>query len=224
MSTTIIPRFPDTVPVSFYDQDYFSGVTSNYQGGYTYERFGGLFQAFADCLITSYPQAHSFLDLGCASGFLVRALREREVLAWGIDCSQYAITQADAATRPFLFQGNLETIPFPSVDIVVASEVLEHLTYAQLRAMLPRLASQTMCGLLATIPGPEMLNGLAWEEAQREPTHVTLQGRAWWTDLFRITGWRVGVHEVLARQLFQNHPLFLVAGWNPFCAGSRDEC
>jgi hypothetical protein len=80
-----------------------------------------------------------------------------------------------------------------------------------------------MCGLLATIPMPSMLNGVAWDEAQQEPTHVTLQDRVWWRDLLRLTGWRVGVHEHLAVQYFMNHPLFLASGWNPMTAGAHDE-
>jgi SAM-dependent methyltransferase len=218
-----IPRFDGAVPVSFYDEDYFSGVTSNYRDAYTYERFGYLFQCLAECLIRSYPLANSFLDIGCASGFLVQALREREVLAWGIDCSAYAISQADEGTRPYLTCANLETVEFPVVDIVVACETLEHLAVDQLGKLLPRLMERTMCGLFATMPMPSMLNGLGWEEAQAEPTHVSLYDRPWWTATFQQAGWRVGVHEVLAAQYFQNHPLILAAGWCPFVAGVPDE-
>lgn len=225
MSTSLIgpEQFDDGVPVEFYDANYFNGVTSNYKDGYTWERFGGLFQALADCLIVSYPEANSYLDIGCASGFLVRALREREVLAWGIDGSAHAIAQADADTRRYLVCSDLLSAEFPQVDMVVACESLEHLTPWQLSVLLPRLLEHTSCGLLATIPMPSMLNGLAWQEAQAEVTHVSLYARAWWTQTFRAAGWRVGVNELLAAQYFINHPLFRAAGWNPFCAGAPNE-
>ena len=77
-------------------------------------------------------------------------------------------------------------------------------------ATLPRLMERTMCGLFATMPMPSMINGLAWDEARHEPTHVSLYDRSWWTTTFQQAGWRVGVHEVLAAQYFQNHPVFPV--------------
>jgi trans-aconitate methyltransferase len=214
-----LPRFTDAVPVEFYDQDYFTGVTSNYRDGYSWQRFGSLFQMFAECLIQAYPDAESFLDLGCASGFLVRALREREILAWGIDCSSYALSQADPAIRPYLFQGDLATCTLPAVDMVIASEVLEHLTLMQLALLFPRLLCSTRLGLLATVPMPSMLNRLAWEEAQHEATHVSLHDRPWWNTLFHEGGWQSGVNERLAERFWMGHPLFLHSGWHPLCAG-----
>jgi SAM-dependent methyltransferase len=211
--------FDGAVPVSFYDQQYFTGVTSNYKNGYNWSVFGSLFEIFADCLIQAYPEAESFLDLGCASGLLVRALREREVLAWGIDCSSYALSQADPAIRPFLSQGNLATCAFPPVDMIIAAEVLEHLTRPQLALLLPRLLCSTRLGLLATIPMPCMLNRLAWEEARRDVTHVSLHDRPWWTTLFQEVGWQSGVNERLAERFWTGHPLFLHSGWHPLCAG-----
>lgn len=225
MSTSLLgpEQFDDGVPVEFYDANYFNGITSNYRDGYTWDRFGGLFQSLADCLIVSYPDVNSYLDVGCASGFLVRALREREVLAWGIDGSAYAIAQADEATRRYLVCDDVLRADFPQVDLVVACESLEHLTAWQLSVLLPRLLARTSCGLLATIPMPSMLNRLAWHEAQAETTHVSLYDRPWWTQTFRDAGWRVGVNESLAAQYFINHPLFRAAGWNPFVAGCPNE-
>jgi DNA-binding NtrC family response regulator len=44
------------------------------------------------------------LDVGCAKGFLVRALREAGRECWGIDHSQWALEQADSIASPYLTQ------------------------------------------------------------------------------------------------------------------------
>lgn len=48
----------------------------------------------------------TFLDVGCAFGDLVAALRNIGVEAYGIDISEYAIGKADEAIKPYIFKGN----------------------------------------------------------------------------------------------------------------------
>jgi SAM-dependent methyltransferase len=210
------------IDASFYDADYFNGITSNYHGGYTWEILGELFRAQADMLIASFPEAKTYLDVGCAKGLLVEALRERGLEAYGIDHSAYAIGEADACVRPYLSCVPLETLgkACPFVDIVVASEVLEHLEPWQLKACLPILAKHANIGLFATVPMPSMSHRGAWRAAQQEPSHVTLEDRPWWHALLQSCGWRVGCMERLVERYFINHPLFLHMGWCPLIAST----
>jgi cyclopropane fatty-acyl-phospholipid synthase-like methyltransferase len=207
-----------TIPAAFYDEAYFTGETSNYRDGYSWDRFGALFQALALTLVQSFPTAHSFLDIGCARGFLVRALREQHVMAWGMDHSQYAIDHADPLAAPYLSCQAIEDAYMPGVDVIIACETLEHLTVAQLEQALVFLQRRTQIGLVATVPMPSMHNRLAWHEAQQEVTHVTLEDREWWHALLRRTGWRVDAFTCLVERYFVNHPLFRAAAWNPLCA------
>src|SRR6185437_3727314 len=89
------PLPPVPIPASWYGADYFeNGVTSNWKNGYTWNGFQGLFRDTASFVIESCPNATSFLDAGCAKGFLVRTLREKQKEAWGFDVSSFAIARA----------------------------------------------------------------------------------------------------------------------------------
>jgi Sigma-54 interaction domain len=58
------------------------------------------------------------LDVGCAKGFLVRALREAGRECWGIDHSQWALEQADSIASPYL------TVPRPMNCLASAPSTL----------------------------------------------------------------------------------------------------
>src|SRR4051794_39820567 len=58
----------------------------------------GLFRRFA-ARIADEVAPESVLDAGCAMGFLVEALRERGVDAYGIDISSYAIANVHESVR-----------------------------------------------------------------------------------------------------------------------------
>lgn len=67
------------------------------------------------------------LDVGCALGFLVEGLRKRGVEAYGVDISEYAISQAHESIRPYVWVGSAAK-PFPQrYDLIVTIEVLEHM-------------------------------------------------------------------------------------------------
>ena len=74
---------------SCYDRDYYQ----HYCGGIPYERtdyWMVFFHGIADHIVRSL-RPRRVLDAGCAKGFLVEALWERGVEAYGIDISEYAI-------------------------------------------------------------------------------------------------------------------------------------
>ena len=67
------------------------------------------------------------LDAGCAWGFLVEALRNRGVEAYGIDISEYAISNVAESIKPFCRIGSISE-PFDQhYDLIVSIEVLEHM-------------------------------------------------------------------------------------------------
>ena len=53
------------------------------------------------------------LDIGCAYGELVKGLTNLGVEAYGIDGSDYAISNSDPTIRSKLFKVNLNSDPFP---------------------------------------------------------------------------------------------------------------
>ena len=56
------------------------------------------------------------LDVGCAYGELVKALRDLGVEAYGIDGSEYAISKADDSIKNMLFKVNLNSDKCPFED------------------------------------------------------------------------------------------------------------
>jgi hypothetical protein len=102
--STLGPPVP--IPGEWCDADYFEhGLMSNWTDGYTWKAFAGLFRDTAEFLTAMFPEAESFLDAGCAKGFLVRSLRKRGKQAWGFDHSAWAIEHAEESARPFVHRG-----------------------------------------------------------------------------------------------------------------------
>ena len=104
---------PIPIPGSWYDADYFeTGRKSNWRDGYNWQDFAALFRETAEFLTTVFPEANSFLDAGCAKGFLVRTLRERGKEAYGIDHSAWAIEHAEESAKPYLSVVGAEEFEF----------------------------------------------------------------------------------------------------------------
>ena len=90
-----LPSRTEPIPASFYDADYFNGITSNYTNGYTWDGLGQMFVAAARFLRYLFPEATRFLDFGAATGLCVRAMREEGMEAWGVEHSPYCLQVAE---------------------------------------------------------------------------------------------------------------------------------
>lgn len=81
--------------------------------------------------IVDHLHPKTFLDVGCAMGYLVAALRDIGVEAYGIDISEYAIGRVREDIRPYCRRGDiLDGIPsdFPrKFDCIACVEIAEHL-------------------------------------------------------------------------------------------------
>lgn len=97
---------------SEFGQAYFDGPREQGYGGYTYD---GRWQAVAKRAAEHYglQSGDKILDIGCAKGFFVHDLREQiGVDGYGIDISDYAITNAMPEARDTLQVGNALELPF----------------------------------------------------------------------------------------------------------------
>ena len=203
-------------PISgeWYDADYFEhGLKSNWEDGYTWTAFQGLFRDTAAFLASTFPDAESFLDAGCAKGFLVKCLRDAGKQAWGFDSSPWAIRHALPAAAPFLRVAAAESAQWErTCDITVALDLFSHLTEDQAAAALEHARAWTKVGLLAVIQLGEQGN----TATGRDLSHVTLHSREWWHQLFLKSGWRKdGLHNIVERSC-QKHPLPARMGWQVF--------
>ena len=130
------------------------------------------FASIADRIVSDIAPK-SVLDAGCAMGFLVEALRERGVEAYGIDISEYAIDRVHENVKEYCWVGSV-TDPLPrSYDLIVCIEVLEHLPPRDAEQAVEILCEQTDDILFSSTPFDF-----------KEITHFNLQPPEYWANLF----------------------------------------
>ena len=156
---------------NLYDEHYYR----HYCGALPYERSEGWLRFFggvADRIVQDLAP-RTVLDAGCALGLLVESLRDRNVEAFGIDISEYAIANVRPDIAPFCWQGSI-TEPLPRrYDLIVSIEVLEHLPRAAAEAAVANLCRHTDDVLFSSSPID-----------YRETTHFNVQPPEYWADLF----------------------------------------
>lgn len=156
--------------------------------GIPYERnehWLGFFGAMADAIVRDLRPT-TVLDAGCAMGFLVEALRERGVEAWGIDVSEHAISQVHESVAGYCEVGTLAD-PLPRrYDLIVSIEVLEHIPPADANAVVANLCAATDRLLLSTTP-----------DDYGEATHLNVQAPEAWSAMLAQNGFlRDTEHDV----------------------------
>ena len=119
----------------------------------------------------------SVLDAGCAMGFLVEALRDRGVEAYGLDISDFAIQQVRPDIRPYCWVGSV-TDPLPRrYDLIVCIEVLEHLRPEEAGTAVENLCRHADDILFSSTPSDF-----------QEATHRNVQPPDYWAELFARHG------------------------------------
>ncbi len=135
------------------------------------------FGAIADRVILEIAPKTA-LDAGCAMGFLVEALRDRGVEAYGVDISEYAVSQVRQDVRPFCALGSV-TDPFPleRYDVVFCIETLEHLETRDAERAVANICSYTDDVIFTS--SPTHFN---------EVTHLNVRPPEYWAQLFGSHG------------------------------------
>lgn len=105
--------------------------------------------------IWKYFAPQKALDVGCATGFVVEALTELGIDAYGTDLSYWAVEHPAKGAKGRLQQGNvLQGLPFATgeFDLVTCLEILEHLPPDQIPRTLTELRRISSGYVVATIP------------------------------------------------------------------------
>ena len=134
----------------------------------------------------------TILDFGCAKGYSVYALRLLGYKAWGVDISEYAISQA-----PKEVNGHVEMIePYAELsprhwNWIICKDILEHIPYDPIEEQLQILA-EACDDLIAMVPlGDGMKYNIPAYE--HDVTHHIREDIDWWHDKFTSNGFGVDV-------------------------------
>jgi SAM-dependent methyltransferase len=167
---------PDGPADAVYGARYYETYTG---GAYEFEgEWVPFFNGLADRIVTQF-NPRTVLDAGCAKGFLVHVLRERNVEAYGIDVSEYAIANAVESVRPHVRVASMTEPLDRRYDLITCIEVIEHVPPDQVEAAVATLAAATDTVLLSTTGEPEHYG---------EPSHTTMKGAEDWAALFARHG------------------------------------
>lgn len=117
------------------------------------------------------------LDAGCACGYLVAALRDLGVEAYGFDISKYAINNVREDIAEYCFAHSITdalpaTVP-QTYDLIVTTEVLEHLFPKE-----GEKAIENLCQYSDTIVFSSTPSDI------EDRTHVNVQLPEYWAELF----------------------------------------
>jgi len=147
--------------------------------GTSYERSEGwtsFFGSVADRIVADINPATA-LDAGCAHGFLVEALRDRGVQAYGIDISEFAVSQAREDMRDYVSVGSVLDDWPRSFDLITCIEVLEHMESHDAEAAVANICDHTNDVLFTSTPLD-----------YTEETHINVRPPEHWAELFARHG------------------------------------
>jgi SAM-dependent methyltransferase len=157
-----------------YDEDYFLNRIGDMDEPYVRDNptWKGIFARVAQAIVTELSP-DTVLDAGCGIGFLVQALRERQVDAFGIDISEYAIANTAEEIGPFCEVASVTDELTRRYDLIVCMEVLEHLPAQLASRAVDNFTRHADAVLFSSTP-----------EDFREPTHLNVQPTEYWVGLF----------------------------------------
>lgn len=165
-----------TVPAydRFYYQNYLVG--DGYQEYKREERWLTFFASIADRIVSDIGP-RSVLDAGCAMGFLVEALRDRRVEAYGIDVSEYALEQVRKDIKPYCSKASVTDPLSRRYDLIVCIETLEHLAPGESERAAANIGAFTDDLIFSSTPSHF-----------KEVSHRNVRPPEYWAELFARYG------------------------------------
>ena len=178
LTPSVDPAEIVTELANYYDEDYYTHYGN--EGDAPYQRGEPQWTSYFSDLaghIATELQPTTVLDAGCAIGFLVEALRDRGVEAWGIDISEWAISQVADSVKPFCSVASLTEEISGHFDLVTLIEVIEHLPESVAGEVVANIGRHTDAVLFSSTAD-------GFEEA----THINVRTPDYWAGLFASNG------------------------------------
>lgn len=138
------------------------------------------------------------LDIGCGVGHRVLTLNELGVDAYGCDISQWAVDNSHKKVSYKIIQLDIskESWENGSFDLVIAYDILEHLTEQELETALKNIKESTNKHILFSIPF------LGDPNLEADKTHKIKESREWWEYRIKQAGFKI--LETPANFIFRN--------------------
>lgn len=139
-------------------------------------------------------QPKRVLEVGCATGVIVRHLNALGIETHGIDVSEWAVANRE---HPNVSLQSAHELNFPDAhfDLVISAHAIEHIpvdlkdaAFAEISRVSRGGTHFHMLPILGDGPyvGDESFH---IKQLQRDPTHVLLHNRAWWVDEWTKFDW-----------------------------------
>jgi hypothetical protein len=158
--------------LELYGESYYA----SHCGPIPYDRSQPLWAEFfgniADELVRTFRPRRAF-DAGCALGFLVEALWDRGVTAYGRDISKYAISNARFDIRQYCSVGSLAQPIEGPFDLITCIEVVEHMTEEEGRTAIANMTAAADRIVFSSSPTD-----------LTEPTHINVKPPIYWIQAF----------------------------------------
>jgi len=137
-------------------------------------------------------QPRRTLEIGCATGAIVRNLNELGCESYGIDVSEWAVRNAEHRNVKL---ASADSLPFPDkyFDLVISCHSLEHMpdaTFEGAMKEMTRVGSAFQFHMLPIVGEPpyEGDPGAVRQQLRKDPTHQQLHELQWWTGQFEKHG------------------------------------
>ena len=159
---------------SVYNDEYYKSHC-----GDNYARGNGWEEVFARLAarIVKELNPETVLDVGCAYGYLVEGLRDLGVKAFGIDVSDYAISNAREDIRPFCNVRSATERIAERYDLITCIEVMEHLSPDDLDAAITNMCNASDLIIFSSTPFD-----------YNEESHYSVNPPSFWAEKFAYNG------------------------------------
>lgn len=150
---------------------YMDGVSAGISNYVNYSWKENLTMPMAENLIRTLglKRGDSFLDVGCARGFLVKALRRLGIDAWGCDISEWAVENCDPEVKGFIHL----TRQHQEYDFVHLKDCGEHIDPDVLAGMVDELIGVARKEVLIIVPLSTVEGGeYVRHEDNLDATHI----------------------------------------------------
>lgn len=175
----------------WYNREYWE--THGKRSGYSprsYHRHDYLSDAIAETYTSSIKEFdetllnEKWLEAGCAKGFMVEGLVDRNIDAYGFDISKYAVKHSPSNIRQRLNQSdgfNHSLYSHDGFSVIISMETMEHIHEDDVDLWISNIYTWLRKGgyFIATIClGNDNKRG--YDDIDK--SHRTLQPREWWSD------------------------------------------